>query len=432
MRNVLMILLMASALNAMAEKIYVVTADNVNVREKPISGKVVGKVGKCTSFSQGWFTDQEGWTGITIPGVDGFISEKFVKEVPAVPFNRSMLGEYMGEMSSEGVSYSIGSLDEKDGVVLLYITDYAVPDESEFRGHFSHVYAGTPSLYGVKFTHYLYPYREDISVRDQMSAGNRLDNAYEFTATGEGELRSYDRVLTLQNSAGIKSKPVTERDLFELKGNVKKLAHARVFVKDDAGSSDLDMLNAIIFSPEGFVTEYVAMSPESKKVIKHLIYTADGKKVSVSSADDPGSFSATYIRDAGDFGIGYDGEGKRQFKYLNEETGKWISEYSRLIIQKKIPFQSGEKLTELYRSSDEAPFVTEALSAQSVRIINTYKPSFDHPSAVSLGYDFGAEGMTIDADVNIMETDDQGNWTKRVLLSNGKAFCSEEREIIYY
>lgn len=128
MRNVLMILLMASALNAMAEKIYVVTADNVNVREKPISGKVVGKVGKCTSFSQGWFTDQEGWTGITIPGVDGFISEKFVKEVPAVPFNRSMLGEYMGEMSSEGVSYSIGSLDEKDGVVLLYITDYAVPD----------------------------------------------------------------------------------------------------------------------------------------------------------------------------------------------------------------------------------------------------------------------------------------------------------------
>lgn len=453
MKKLLLLLLTTWYINAIAEPIFIITSDNVNVREKPITGKVIGKVGKCNSFQGGWYTDVEGWTGIQLPGLDGYISEKFVKEIPEVAFTRAMLGDYMGEQASENTSYSLGTLEEKDGVIVLYITDYTAPDESGFRGHISHVYAGEPDVCGINFTHYLYPYREDIPVKQQMTSGSALNVTYRFTATGDGELRSYDRILTLQESAGIKSKPATERDLFDLKGNVKQMAHARIFVKDESESElqqpastnedeenyyddfdpVLDFVNVMLFSPDGFITEYVALNPEDNSKIKHLTYNSNGNAVSVSAVDDPESFSATYLRSAGDFGLYYKGEGKQQLKYLDDETGKWIKgDINELWIGETIPIQNGEKLTNYYRNSFNPPFISEAKDVDYVSITNNYNPTSDFPSSVIIGYSFGGEGLTIKADVKILETDSHGNWTKRQLISGGKLICAEVREISYY
>lgn len=450
MKKLLLLLLTTWSLNAIAEPIFTITSDNVNVREKPITGKVIGKVGKCNSFQGGWYTDVEGWTGIQLPGLDGYISEKFVKEIPEVAFTRAMLGDYMGEQASENTSYSLGTLEEKDGVIVLYITDYTAPDESGFRGHISHVYAGEPDVCGINFTHYLYPYREDITVKQQMTPGNALNDAYRFTATGDGELRSYDRILTLQESAGIKSKPATERDLFDLKGNVKQMAHCRIYVKDEEDQqsgikndedesysysfgSDIDFINVIGFSPEGFITEYVSLSPDDNKVIQHFVYNANGNNVTVSSVDDPELFSVKYLRSAGDYGLYYKGEGKQQLKYLDDETGKWIKgDINELWIGETIPIQNGEKLTKYSRSSFKPPFISEATDADYVSITNNYNSSSDFPSSIIIRYDFGVEGLTIEANVKILETDSHGNWTKRQLISGGKLICAEVREISYY
>lgn len=450
MKKLLLLLLTTWYINAIAEPIFIITSDNVNVREKPITGKVIGKVGKCNAFQGGWYTDVEGWTGIQLPGLDGYISEKFVKEIPEVAFTRAMLGDYMGEQASENTSYSLGTLEEKDGVIVLYITDYTAPDESGFRGHISHVYAGEPDVCGINFTHYLYPYREDIPVKQQMTPQSALNVTYRFTATGDGELRSYDRILTLQESAGIKSKPATERDLFDLKGNVKQMAHARIYVKDEEDQqseiknnedesysysfgSDIDFINVIVFSPEGFITEYVSLSPDDNKVIQHFVYNSNGNNVTVSSVDDPESFSAKYLRSAGDYGLYYKGEGKQQYKYLDDETGKWIKgAIDELSIGETIPIQNGEKLTNYYRNSFNPPFISEAKDVDYVSITNNYNPTSDFPSSVIIGYSFGGEGLTIEADVKILETDSHGNWTKRQLISGGKLICAEVREISYY
>lgn len=447
--------LMALSMGVMAENIYVITADNVNVREKPATGKVVGKVGKCNSFSGGLYTDREGWAGITIPGLEGYISEKFVKEIPAVAFTRAMLGEYLGEHAAESTSYSMGTLEEKDGIILLHITDWTAPDEYGFRGHISHVYAGEPDIYGINFTHYLYPYRDDIPVRQQMTTDSYLGYTYKFTATGDGELRSYDRILTLQESAGIKSNPVTERDLFDLKGNVKQMAHARIFVKDEsesepepqqpaADSEDdeyyydynfdpvLDFINVMLFSPEGFITEYLAMNPEDNSTIKHLVYNSDGNNIKIKAIEYPRQFSPEYRIDASDFGIGYDGNEMQLMDFYDSDTGKSFSEYRPMYCGDKIFHKSGEKLSEISRSAMTAPFVTEAENAVYVSITNKYDSSSEFPSTVIIGYDFGGEGITIEADVKVVETDSHGNWTKRLLLSDGKTICTEVREIAYY
>ena len=191
-----------------AQDYYVVTGDNVNVRSQPVTGKVVGKVSSVNSFT-GWVAGN-GWVNFRIPSVSGAISDKFVRKVALRDFSRSMLGEYMGKASLP-VSYSMGTLSEREGYVVLQVTDYTEPDgESGLRGHTSHVYAGIPNKDGISFTHYLYPYSEDKPLVQQMADAGPLEQPYEFVVTEEGELRAYDRGLEMQKSAGSQGAKMTE------------------------------------------------------------------------------------------------------------------------------------------------------------------------------------------------------------------------------
>ena len=209
-----------------AQDYYVVTGDNVNVRSQPVTGKVVGKVSSVNSFT-GWVAGN-GWVNFRIPSVSGAISDKFVRKVALRDFSRSMLGEYMGKAPLP-VSYSMGTLSEREGYVVLQVTDYTEPDgESGLRGHTSHVYAGIPNKDGISFTHYLYPYSEDKPLVQQMADAGPLEQSYEFVVTEEGELRAYDRVLELQKSAGSQGAKMTERDIYMLKGNVNQARLIRV------------------------------------------------------------------------------------------------------------------------------------------------------------------------------------------------------------
>ena len=104
-----------------AQDYYVVTGDNVNVRSQPVTGKVVGKVSSVNSFT-GWDAGN-GWVNFRIPSVSGAISDKFVRKVALRDFSRSMLGEYMGKAPLP-VSYSMGTLSEREGYVVLQVTDY--------------------------------------------------------------------------------------------------------------------------------------------------------------------------------------------------------------------------------------------------------------------------------------------------------------------
>lgn len=182
---------------AQARDYYVVTGENVNLRQAPVNGKVVGKLNTSNSFLAD--EAENGWIYVDVPGeAKGYISSKYVKKTGLKTFSKSMLGNYFGLLSDSEWSYSFAVLKEKDGYIVLDITDYSQPDEFGLRRQMTHIFVGLPTSDGVTFTHYLYAYDPDAPLKPQIHNEDRMDTPYSFVVTEDNNLRSFDRVLEKQ------------------------------------------------------------------------------------------------------------------------------------------------------------------------------------------------------------------------------------------
>ncbi len=426
LKQFLLFLACISFISSGAQDYYIVTADNVNVRNKPVDGEVLGKVGKTTSFV-GWFPNN-GWVQINLPGLRGYVSEKFLRKTDLKNFSKTMLGDYMGECSSENISYSIGSLKQKDGYLVLYLTDYTAPDEDfGIRGHITNVFAGIPTKNGISLTHYLYPYDDDKPLAQQMTRASALDTPYEFVVTDDNKLRSFDRVLELQESAGLKATPVSERNLFHLAGNVKRLEYARAYSKDFIASMNQEtggnhpfenMVKIITFSPAGDIMSYTDINTADKsKINGKYEFSYNNNDVTVTGTRYSQPFSANYRRDIGEFGLSYEGN------YRSEVDAGGINHSYALDF-------NGNPNNITY-SRAYPPFVSYA--ADDLECI--YHPSNNplSPESADMCYQYGGDAWRFkNVQYKRIETDSHGNWIRRTAYIDGQPTYSEARKIEYY
>lgn len=190
---------------------FTVKGKGVNVRKAPVSGSVIGKVSPPCSF---YSEEKDGWVELLYKGQRGYISSRFVDEVELADFSRKHLGDYMG-MSSPVYSdgYCLVTLKEKDGYVLMNIGDYSEPQEGGFRNQMFWTYVGIPEKNGVRFTHELYPYYEDMPVGEQMTGKTKM-NDYVLVVGKDGTLYTPDRTLEPQETAqDAEDLPQTERKI---------------------------------------------------------------------------------------------------------------------------------------------------------------------------------------------------------------------------
>lgn len=103
-----------------AQDYYVVTKENVDVYQYPAAGEVVGKVGTMNSFTA-WEAG-DGWMEFKTPVVSGCVPAKYLRKTAHGEFSRAMLGDYIGKAPAP-VSYSTATLSEKEGYVVLQLTD---------------------------------------------------------------------------------------------------------------------------------------------------------------------------------------------------------------------------------------------------------------------------------------------------------------------
>ena len=419
---------LCSAAALQAQDYYVVTGDNVNVRSQPVTGKVVGKVSSVNSFAGREAAG--GWVNFSIPSVSGAISDKFVRKVALRAFSRSMLGEYVGKAPSP-VSYSMGTLSAREGYVVLQVTDYTEPDGGNgLRGHMSHAYAGLPNKDGISFTHYLYPYSESKSLKEQMAEAGALERPYDFVVTEEGKLRAYDRVLELQESRGGQGAEMTERDIYMLKGNVKQARLIRVYPEkmmkslqeeEDGNHPLCNFCNVMRFSPDGKITYYEGQKSTVGKLeqVDAFTYSYDGKKVSVDGKRHGQPFQATYTREGGEFGIRYEGN----FRAGEFSVGLIDCQYA--VNMDGVPFH-------VTYGSTMPPFVDYGNG-------ETYGATFRYgenpvlPVSMDFSFDYGGDSWNYDGcEIRAVKTDEHGNWTERMVYADGQPIFKEMQTIVYY
>lgn len=63
---------------------------------------------------------------------------------------------------------------------------------------------------------------------------------YEFVVAEGGVLRAYDRLLEVQQSLHHEDVPVAERNLFQLRGNVREVGYVRAYREDFLKTMDKD------------------------------------------------------------------------------------------------------------------------------------------------------------------------------------------------
>ena len=111
---------------------------------------------------------------------------------------------------------------------------------------------------------------------------------------------------------------MTERDIYMLKGNVKQARLIRVYPEnmmkslqeEENGNHPLcNFSNVMRFSPDGRITYYEGKKSTVGKLeqVDSFTYTYNGKKVSVDGKRYGQPFQAAYTREAGEFGIRYEG-----------------------------------------------------------------------------------------------------------------------------
>ena len=428
MRKIFLIIAVCCAAALQAQDYYVVTGNNVNVRTHPVTGKIIGSVSTVNSFT-GWDTGND-WVRFKCPNLSGTVSKKFLRKVDLHDFSRAMLGDYMGEAPAP-ISYSLATLSEKEGYVVLQLTDYTAPDEiSGLRNYISHVLAGIPNKNGISFTHYLCQYSEDKSLAQQMANVEPMENPYEFVVTDEGKLRAYDRVLELQERVGNEGPKMTERDIYMLKGKVKQVKLIRAYPTNMIKSLEEEtngnhpfchFCNIICFSPDGKITYYEGKKSTTGKLkqVDSFTYTYDGKNVSVNGTRYGQSFQATYTREIGEFGIHYEG----RYNAGKNNVGLINNQYE--VNMKGVPLH-------VTYSSTMPPFVDYGYG-NFYNFTYYYEGNSTLPKSMDFSFDYGGEDWVYDGcEFRAVKTDNYGNWTERMVYINGQPIYKEVQTIVYY
>ena len=408
-----------------AQDYYVVTKENVDVYQYPAAGEVVGKVGTMNSFTV-WEAG-DGWMEFKTPIVSGYVPAKYLRKTVQGEFSRAMLGDYIGK-APVPVSYSTATLSEKEGYVVLQLTDFVEPDSQGGQGsQASYVYVGVPRNNGVTFTHSLYPYVSNESLALQVEGSRPLREPYEFVVAEGGVLRAYDRLLEVQQSLHREDVPVAERNLFQLRGNVKEVGYVRAYREDFLKTMDKDtngshplrnMFKSLYFSLDGNLAVYENYDG-NMKLIEKYIFASDGSDVLAEGERNGQPFRAAYTRKEGKFGITYRGS------YEDGESGHGLIECDYALNMNGVPFN-------ITHSRNAPPFVDFG-DGERYDITYRYRQGGPLPSAMSFRFGYGGKSWEYkDAEIKEVKTDSYGNWTERVVFVNGVFFFKEKQTITYY
>lgn len=391
----------------------------INVRKAPVSGSVIDKVSAPYSF---YAEEKDGWVEVWNKGQKGYISSQFVEEVELANFSRKHLGEYMG-MTSPAYSdgYCLVTLKEKDGYVLMRIGDYSEVQEGGFRGNIFWTYAGIPEKNGVRFTHELYPYHEDVPVGEQMTDETKMDD-YVLVVGKDGALYTPDRILEPQETAkDAKDLPLTERSLFMLRGGVRSVYYLRSYPEAFLQGYDeyvpfSNFAHRYNFSEEGDLTDVSLYDGNINKVAEYA-FARQGNKVKVS--DTIHSFHAEYVRDISNFEISYNGDWTRD----DGSAGSIGNTYA---------FDMKGRMAGQSFDCYAPPFVTHGEGDGDYQQYR-YGADSTLPDNINFEFSYGGDGWFLQADIKDVKFDAQGNWTERKAFDeDGNLMFMERRKISYY
>lgn len=406
---------------------YEVTGDNINLRRTP-NGEVFGKVAKGTFFYSA-VEPKDGWIYMRTPRQGGFISDKYVRKVETADFSRDMLGEYWGFPTDPSWSYSQGELTENDGWLVLRFTDWSQPLESGIRMSQNYTWVGVPTPEGVTFKYNMSYIDPTITVTDQVVGLPETNVNYIVTKGPDGtrSLRGFYRNFELQESSGFKDPVISERNLFDLTGPVKKLVKARSFTPDamalfEENPSDLNLnlVWQLDFDKEGYITGYTSMNTDTSQPLSQYSYTRNGNRVNVIGEHIGVPVKVNYTLHFTPFSI----------EYANG-TGVVGSEDRSYEISGDNITYLGWNGTPTQKSYFEwqAPFVLES----SYNEISTYKIRNGKTEGVSLNLQMGGDEYAFpDLKFRDVQTDSKGNWIRRVAYRGEKPFFLELRNIEYY
>lgn len=240
-------------------------------------------------------------------------------------------------------------------------------------------------------------------------------------------MRGFDRKFGLQESSGLKDSVISERNLFDLTGSVKKLVKGRSFTpeamalfEEEPSELHLNVIWQLEFDKEGYITGYTSMDNYTSQPMAQYSYTRNGNRVNVIGEYIGVPVNANYSLQFTPFSI----------EYVNG---------SGIVGSEDEPYQiSGDNTTYLgwngmptAKSYTEwqAPFVHESSFDEH----STYKIRNGKTEGVSLNLQWGGEGYSFpDLEFRDVQTDSKGNWIRRVAYREGKPFFLELRNIEYY
>lgn len=409
------------------QKFYTVTGKNINMRESPVTGKVIGKVTEGESFFVR--EDKDGWIGLWHDGKYGYVSKQFVKAVRLTDFSRRNLGDYMGNSAMYGdMGYSLATLKERDGYVILNVTDYSdLESFGGMRAQTSFTYVGLPNPIpcdGVLFTHMPYPYYGDIPVREQLTDECKAEEG-EFLVVGEdGTLYTPYRTFGPQEEtpAAVTDSKQTERSLFMLHANVRTMkvarTYAKQFIEGEKAPPVSDFSYEVSFSSQGDLTNVVRKDGVGNTEMEYR-FTYSGNDIRVRGKQYDCDFAAEYKRKLSNYGIVYYGKWERG----NDSGAGYVRQSYNFNMNGSMPEQSFSMFC--------PPFLVNG-DGENDRMTYTYGSNSTSPTRVSMEFDYGGDSWAYDAEIRDVKTDAQGNWTERKAYVGGKLMFMEKRAITYY
>lgn len=416
---------LATAMLASAEY-YEVTGDNINLR-RTANGEAFGKVAKGTFF---WSASgpENGWIYMATPLQGGFISDKYIRKVDTTGFSRNMLGEYMGQSTDPAWSYSLGELTENDGWLVLRFTDYSEPMESGMRMSQGYTWVGVPTPEGITFKYNVNYIDPSVSVTDQVAGlpETNMEYVVEKSSDGSMTLRGFNREFTLQESKGVKDPKISERNLADVTGPVKKLTKARSFTPqymETFNSEEFECRNfvwQISFDPEGFITDYTAIDSDTSIPLRQCQYTRNGNKVKVVGKWFEQPFKADYSIGIDNFSIKYS-EGNAVITH-DEGTSESVVDNAYYLGWNAMP-------RDISFLEMGAPFIVESGSEETT----SYLIRNGKTAGVTMNLYYGGDGMTFNnLEFRDVQTDSQGNWIRRTAYDKDTPVFLELRNIEYY
>ncbi len=404
------------------QKLYTVTGKNVNMRESPVTGKVIHTVGEGNSFLV--HEDKDGWIGFWHDKKYGYVSKQFVREVKTTNFSRRFLGSnYLGNSNMYDNGYSLATLKERDGYVILSITDYS--DLEQFggmRAQTSWTYVGLPYGEGVLLTHMPYPYYGDVPVKDQLTDDCKIDGEGDFLFVGEdGSLYTPIWSFGPQEETTAVSEPkLTERSLFMLRGDVKTMKIVRAYPKTLLDGTEAPICNfayECMFSPSGDLNSVVRRDGNGKKIAGYQ-FVQSGDIINVKGTRYDQDFTADYKRKISNYSISYSGDWE-----LKEIGAGSIDGMYNFDMNRHMPAQS---FYEYF-----PPFMING-EGEGDGMTYTYGDNPTSPTHINMDLQYGGDGWYYDAEIKGVKADAQGNWTERRAYVDNELFFIERRFITYY